>query len=226
MDRRAQAEQITSEPAPEPTVHLLLAVLACSPTPERVPPDSTATLDDSDTDVPVDPRTTLPSPSVRFATFNTSLYGLRAGDVAASLDDPSWSHAVGVASILQRVRPDVVLLNEIDADQAVVERLRDGFLAVSQDGLDPLDYPYVYVAPSNTGVHSGIDLNGDGVLTPDREGTDDYANDSFGYGVYEGQYGFAVLSRYPLDTPRTFQTFLWADLPDNQLPTDFYSDEA
>jgi len=78
----------------------------------------------------------------------------------------------------------------------------------------------------NTGVDTQIDLNGD-----KRVGTGD---DAFGYGRFPGQYGMAVLSMHPIDTEkvRTFQKFLWKDMPGAMLPADpktgkgFYSDEA
>jgi hypothetical protein len=64
---------------------------------------------------------------------------------------------------------------------------------------DPITYQYYYNAPSNTGIPSGFDLNNDGsVGGPD---------DAFGFGFFPGQYGFVVLSKYPIamDDARTFQ---------------------
>ena len=64
-----------------------------------------------------------------------------------------------------------------------------------------------------------MDLNDDGqVGGPD---------DAWGFGLFPGQYGMVVYSRYPIDTDavRTFQTFRWADMPGNVMPTDFYSAE-
>jgi hypothetical protein len=87
----------------------------------------------------------------------------------------------------------------------------------------------VYVAPSNTGVLSGLDLNGDGIVaTPADVGTRVHGDDSFGFGNYPGQYGMAVLSRFPIDTlgVRTFQLFRWRDLPGNHMPGGFFSDSA
>ena len=45
-------------------------------------------------------------------------------------------------------------------------------------------------------------------------------NDAFGFGDFEGQFGMAVLSRYPIDfnKVRTFQKFLWKDMPGAMLP--------
>ena len=55
---------------------------------------------------------------------------------------------------------------------------------------------------SNTGVDSGLDLNRDGLATGKGE-------DAFGYGLYPGQYGMLLLSRYPIavEKVRTFQNF-------------------
>jgi hypothetical protein len=85
-------------------------------------------------------------------------------------------------------------------------------------------YPYA--------VATGLDLNGDGTSgTP--PGDFPYANDAQGFGLFEGQYGMAVLSRFPIDTSslRTFQTFLWADMPEARLPVtqtgeSFYSGDV
>src|SRR5690606_29210447 len=75
-------------------------------------------------------------------------------------------------------------------------------------------YPYAFVAPSNTGIPSGFDLNNDGTVGG--------GDDAFGFGFFPGQYGMAVLSKFPIleDEVRTFQTFLWKDMPGALLPDD------
>ena len=47
-------------------------------------------------------------------------------------------------------------------------------------------------------------------------------DDAFGFGAYPGQFGMAVYSRYPIDPTgiRTFQKFLWKDMPGAKLPDD------
>ena len=113
------------------------------------------------------------------------------------------------------MRPDIVLLNEFDyfADpgEAVLPFLQR-YLAQGQGGQRPLDYPYFYSAPVNTGVPSGFDLNRDGRI-------DDKGQDAFGYGLYPGHYGMLLLSRFPLveETVRTFRLFRWRDMPDNLM---------
>lgn len=168
--------------------------------------------------------------ALRVATYNVSFHRGRAGQLIEDLQDPAHAQAVQVATILQKVRPDVIVLNEFDYD-AQGEALGlfvENFLASAQgEGLEPLSYPHRYAAPSNTGVPSGQDLdnNGEVVLT---EGARDYGGDCFGFGLYPGQFAFAVLSRYPIDeaSVRTFQNFLWRAMPDATLPADFYGEAA
>jgi hypothetical protein len=63
-------------------------------------------------------------------------------------------------------------------------------------------------------VPTGFDLN--------RDGRTDTGHDAHGFGVFEGQFGMLVLSKYPIDTcaVRTFQQFRWADMPGAMLPDD------
>jgi endonuclease/exonuclease/phosphatase family metal-dependent hydrolase len=166
--------------------------------------------------------------TVRVATFNTSLNRKEAGLLAAELSGPGSGQAERIAAILQRVRPDIVLLNEFDhdADGLALAGFQANYLAIGQQGETPIEYAHHYAGPVNTGVPSGVDFNGDGKLSP--------GHDSFGWGLFPGQYGMVLLSRFPIDEAqmRTFQLFLWKDLPDARFPVDpvtnepFYSDEA
>ncbi|MCD4526240.1 endonuclease/exonuclease/phosphatase family protein [Nocardioides sp. cx-173] len=154
--------------------------------------------------------------TVRFQTFNASLNRARAGELVEDLATPDDPQAAAVAEIIQRTRPDVLLLNEFDyvPGGAAVDLFREHYLEVAQDGARPIHYRYAYVAPSNTGVPSGHDL--------DNNGSVGGGNDAFGFGDFEGQYGMVVLSRHPIVTSRvrTFQRFLWKDLPGAMLPDD------
>jgi hypothetical protein len=174
---------------------------------------------------------------VRFATFNASLNRPTAGLLTMQLADPSVDdqfrrQAKNVAEVIQRVRPDVLLINEFDplqnGDTSVSpgpeDLFRENFLEVSQNGAAPIEYPYAFIAPSNTGVATGKDLNNNGVAvtTPGAPG---YGDDAFGFGAFPGQFGMVVYSRYPIayEEVRTFRLFKWKDMPDNLLPTPFYS---
>lgn len=161
--------------------------------------------------------------TVRFATFNASLNRPTQGELAADLATPDDAQANNVAEIIQRARPDVLLVNEFDYDAAgsSVREFRRNYLERPHNGAKAIRYPYAYTAPSNTGIASGHDLNNDGsvVNTP---GSDAYGQDALGYGFFPGQYGMVVYSKYPLDTRhvRTFQKFLWKDMPGADLPAD------
>ncbi len=151
---------------------------------------------------------------VRFATFNASLNRFNAGDLVNDLSTPNNAQAKVIVEIIQRTRPDVVLINEFDyvENGVAAELFRDNYLSVSQNGNAPIDYGYYFVAPSNTGIPSGFDLNNNGFIGG--------ADDAFGFGFFPGQYGMVVYSRYPIDyeSIRTFQLFLWKDMPGALLP--------
>jgi Endonuclease/Exonuclease/phosphatase family len=166
------------------------------------------------------------SDSVRFATFNLSLNRSAAGLLVEHLshpevDDVFRRQARNNAEVIQRVRPDVLLINEFDFAPQAVELFRKNFLEVSQNGARPIDYRYAYIAPSNTGVATGFDLNNNGaiVTTPGALG---YGDDAFGFGAFPGQFGMVVYSKYPIlrEHVRTFQFFRWKDMPGALLPDD------
>jgi len=159
--------------------------------------------------------------TVRFSQFNASLNRNATGQLVTDLSTPDNAQAKAVAEIIQRNNPDVLLINEFDYSQEAVQLFKQNYLAVSQNGATPVDYPYFYIAPSNTGIASGFDLNNNGavVTTPGEPG---YGDDAFGFGNFPGQFGMLLLSKYPIDTAnvRTFQNFLWKDMPNALLPDD------
>jgi 3-phytase len=162
------------------------------------------------------PESLGPPTVVRFATFNASLNRNAPGQLIQHLSTPDNAQAATVAEIIQRARPDVLLINEFDfdADGTAAHLFQQNYLSLPHNGAAPIEYPYRFVAPSNTGIPSGLDLNNDGsVGGPD---------DAFGFGFFPGQFGMAVYSMHPivLDDVRTFQTFLWADMPEALLPDD------
>ena len=165
--------------------------------------------------------------TVRVASFNVSMeannYQPNASSAAKSvalktaLENGSNKQIRHIAEIIQHVRPDVVLLNEFD----YIENWQYGarafvrhYLNKPQKNEAAIDYPFIYVAPVNTGVASPFDLDNDG----HRTGT---KGDAWGYGEYSGHYGMVLLSRFPIDHDhvRTFQHFLWKDMPEALVPT-------
>ena len=159
--------------------------------------------------------------TVRFATFNISFHRRSGGELAEELALAESEKPKQIAEIIQRVRPDVILLNEFDFDKEGqgIKNFLKNHLGVSQNGQKPIAYEFTFAGPVNTGVKANVDMNDDGeVKLPD---------DAFGFGWHPGQYGMVVLSQFPIDTAnvRTFQKFLWKDMPGNLLPIDPGTDE-
>jgi len=154
---------------------------------------------------------------VRVATFNAYLNRSEAGAILEDARSGDDKQIRKVAEIIQRVRPDVLLLNEFDYIEggAAVEALRTNYLAQGWNGAKGIEYPFVYLAESNTGIMTEFDFDNNG-----EAGSG--GNDAYGFGEFPGQYGMVLLSKLPIDTDqaRTFQTFLWKDMPDANLPTD------
>ena len=186
------------------TAALALLCSACTQLPERtssMQPSSVTTL--------------------RLATYNTSLYSDEAGGLIRELEGDS-AHARKIAAVLQQVRPDLVLLNEFDFDDAhrAADLFQQRYLDVAQaGGGEPLHFAFRYLAPVNTGVPSGLDLDNNGEVGGEGRSR---GNDAWGYGLHPGQYGMLVLSRYPIDEAqvRSFQLLKWSTLPGAIRPLD------
>ena len=171
-------------------------------------PDAEAT--DTPTSTTETTTATTPTTTVRVATFNTALSREDAGALASAIAEPSTA-VVSTASIIQTIRPDILLIQEFDYDPVALDAF--AVLVNTDQGGAALDYPYRLAVVSNTGAASGVDLDNSG----DVSGPED----AYGYGNYEGHYAFALLSRYPisLEDVRTFRKLLWADVPGANLPT-------
>ena len=181
---------------------------------------------------PRDTGTTVtPAPVLRIATYNASLYSDRAGGLLQRLEAGD-ADARKVAAVLQRVRPDVVLVNEFDFDPdgRAADAFQRDFLEQPQPGGgEALHYPYRYIAPVNTGVPSGLDLDRNGhvgasgpVPGEDADAARARADDSWGFGYHPGQYGMLLLSRHPIDSAavRSFQYLRWSAMPGARRPVD------
>ena len=167
--------------------------------------------------------------TIRIATFNASMNRDEAGGLAAALASGEDPQIRAVAEIIQRVDPDILLINEFDHAPGNPEAFVENYLNVPQSASGagpstPVDYPHSFTAPSNTGEPSGLDLDGDGEVGG--------PGDAYGFGFFEGQFGMAVLSKHDIreEDVRTFREFLWRDMPDARLPlnedgTPFYSEE-
>ncbi|WP_245243109.1 endonuclease/exonuclease/phosphatase family protein [Pararhodobacter sp. SW119] len=144
---------------------------------------------------------------MRLAVLNSGLGrdgpGLLLRDIRRDAPD-----VLAVRDLIAAARPDVLLLLRIDYDLdgvalgAFAERLAEAG--------HPM--PHRFAIRPNSGLATGLDLDGDGRLgTPD---------DAQGYGRFAGAGGMAILSRLPFDDAgvRDHSGFLWRDLPGALLP--------
>lgn len=176
---------------------------------------------------------------LRVATFN--IEDGRTEDIA----DPANPRLRQIAEIIQRLRPNIILLNEIAYDMPGApgfkpgdepgqngQRFADRFLATPQAaGLKPLKYR-AYMASVNTGIPSGFDLDRNGTVVSDfpnppaRGNPTDagraYGNDCWGFGTFPGQYGMALLvdERLVIESEkiRTFRLLPWDYMPGAFIP--------
>ncbi|MFG0326597.1 MAG: endonuclease/exonuclease/phosphatase family protein [Phycisphaerales bacterium JB037] len=183
--------------------------------------------------------------AIRVMTFN--LEDVRTADLL----DPEHPRLRALAETIQRIRPNILFLNEIaydlpggpgvpaDAEAGQnAKRFVENFLSRSQaPGLEPMEFA-AFMAPSNTGMPSGFDLDNDGEIVtrypapePNEAGgrpgaqTDAgraYGNDCWGFGTFPGQYAMALLVDPRLeiveDGVRTFQLLPWSYMPGAVLP--------
>lgn len=179
---------------------------------------------DVESDTQVDPE---PASVVRFATFNIAMGLNEAGEMATALESGSDDRLRSLARVLQIVRPDVVLLAEFDFDLSIeaADLLNRNYLQHAGEGLEGISYAFSYRPTVNTGVDSGLDIDGNG-----QHGD---PTDAWGFGRFPGQYGMMILSHFPIDAAaiRSFQTLKWSEFPDALRPINeggesYYSDEV
>lgn len=108
-----------------------------------------------------------------------------------------------VIEVIVAAAPDVLLLTGFDWDY-------DGqALAALQSRLEAAGHPmpHGFAPQPNTGIPTGLDLDGNGRLGD--------ARDAQGYGRFTGAEGMALISRLPVVTEesRDLSGFLWRDLP-------------
>lgn len=154
----------------------------------------------------------------RYAAFN--VIELETEQVQQQGDE----QAEAAARVVQEVQPDILVVNELTnnlqegehTDTANIDAFVENYLSVPQrDGLDGIHYEHTLQPTSNTGVlpEEDYDFNKDGDAGA-------LPGDAFGFGEFPGHYAFAIASKYPIAESeiRSFQTFKWADMPDNRIP--------
>lgn len=111
----------------------------------------------------------------------------------------------GLIAQIGEAKPDVLLLTDFDFDhgQVALGALRD---ALADRGAR---YGHMFSARPNTGMHTGLDIDGDGRLGGPR--------DAQGYGWFSGQGGQSVLSRFPVTLSTDLSGLLWSVVPDSAM---------
>lgn len=144
--------------------------------------------------------------TIRVATFNTELQrkgpGLLLRDIQAGKDE----QVAAVVKVIARVNPDVIALQGIDwdYDRHALNALAD------QLGDAGANYPHRFALQPNSGLATGLDMDGDG-----RRGG---PGDTQGFGYFTGQGGIAVLSRLPITGAQDLSALLWREVPKANLP--------
>ncbi len=113
----------------------------------------------------------------------------------------------GIETIV-RAKPDILHLTNIDYDAGQVAlKALQARLAKAGVSLD-----YLFANKPNTGLPTGVDVDGDG-----RRGG---PRDAQGFGYFSGQGGQAILSRYPLELTADKSKLAWGDVPHSLILPD------
>ncbi|WP_244430397.1 endonuclease/exonuclease/phosphatase family protein [Roseivivax halodurans] len=146
---------------------------------------------------------------MRVATWHADL--TREGPGLLLRDLESGEEALDpILDAIVETAPDILLLTRVDWDHegAALETLTE---ALETRGAS---FSHALALRPNTGLPTGVDVDGDG-----RLGT---ARDAQGYGTFSGQGGLALLSVYPIDAGAVtdLSGLLWRDLPGSLIAED------
>ncbi|MFV0332498.1 MAG: endonuclease/exonuclease/phosphatase family protein [Tropicimonas sp.] len=145
---------------------------------------------------------------VRIATWSPDLTragpGLLLRDILRGEDE----QIAAVISVIAGANPDILLLTGFDFDAGQVAL--DALAARLEEAGAP--YPHRFSLRPNTGMATGLDMDGNGRTGEPR--------DAQGYGRFAGEGGMALLSRFPIDLPavQDLSPLLWKDMPGAELP--------
>jgi hypothetical protein len=111
-----------------------------------------------------------------------------------------------ITQVVAHIAPDILFLQGVDYDADLL-----GAAALQQQFEKAgVFYPYLFALSPNTGMPTGLDMNGDGYLHD--------AEDAQGFGTFLGASGLLLMSRWPIGEVRDLSALLWRDLPQAQLP--------
>lgn len=145
---------------------------------------------------------------IRLAVFNIGFERDGPGLLLRDILGDSDTQIQMKREMIALVDPDILLLTNFDYDLGL--HAVSAFLdQLTQAGVN---YPHVFSLPPNTGMATGLDLNGDRYLGG--------ADDAQGYGEFAGQGGMVLLSKLPIDrgNARDFSQLKWRDLAEARLP--------
>lgn len=152
---------------------------------------------------------------IRIALLNLHLARNAPGKAAAEIESGS-AQIRALVKVIVAKDPDILVLLELDYDREgrALAAFRKRLAAAGST------YAFTFHAPVNAGRRTGLDLDGDGKTNG--------PGDAQGWGVFEGQFGMAVLSRLPIqrENIRTFRKQLWADMPGALFPAEILPAEA
>lgn len=147
--------------------------------------------------------------TLRIATYNTELSRDGPGLLLRDIRNGRDPQATAVIEVIRALAPDILVLQnfDFDAGHAAASALQGAL------GAAGLDMPHRFLRAPNTGLPTGLDMDGDG-----RTGR---ADDAQGHGGFRGQGGLLILSRLPIDHAAAldFTALPWRDLPGATLPT-------
>jgi len=152
--------------------------------------------------------TAAPAETYRIATYAAPLSRDGPGLLLRDLRKGGDAQIAAIADVIATVSPDVILLTDFDYD--LDGRALWRFSRVLADA--GARYDHQFAMRPNTGVPTGLDIDGDG-YTGD-------ARDAQGYGRFNGDGGMAILSRIPIDADHVddLSGLLWRDLRGAVLP--------
>lgn len=151
----------------------------------------------------------MPAETLRIATYHAPFSAKGPALLLRDLLRAPDAFADRLSPVLS-ARPDVLVLTDIDydGDLAALTALRD---VLATGGLD---YPHLFAPVPNTGMPTGLDIDGDGRTNG--------ARDAQGYGRFPGDGGLAVLSRVRIRTDEVsdLSDVLWRDVPESRIAPD------
>ena len=141
---------------------------------------------------------------IRVAYWQTELAGRGPGVMLRDIRKKT-PRMILVGQTLANIKADILVLGGIDFDHDLI-----GLTALKNViGEFGLPYEHMFSALPNSGIDTGLDIDGDGRLAGPR--------DAQGFGNFPGEEGMAVLSRWPIELIKDHTGQLWKNVPHSQI---------